>query len=274
MIINNMEASTNPTAPKNSASAQEQADASDEIKTAEARVRADEQRAGRANNTSIILAIAYALLTGAIALAGLWTIRASNRLRASENLLNILQVAKVKADASKDVENARNESRERIATETARVEGEANRKIEEARGEAGEKIEDARAEAGVKIEQARAELTREQQNLAKEQQKTAILQKEAAEAILSSRRYLSQIRSLQTPRHLVKGQNREEFTQALKIQPPGAIDIIWAADMFVGEPENFAKEIAEALTEGGWTINKMQGVLLAKSEKATALHMG
>jgi hypothetical protein len=111
------------------------------------------------------------------------------------------------------------------------------------------------------------QLIREQQTLAEGHRRTAEAQEKAAEKILAAMWHLSQVRSLQTPRRLVKGQNREKFLEGLKASgsPVGTIEITWGADLFIGEPERFAKDIAEALTEGGWTVRKTQGALVVQS---------
>jgi hypothetical protein len=119
-------------------------------------------------------------------------------------------------------------------------------------------LENATAESRSK----QTELTREQQVLTREQQRTAEEQGKAAESIWSALWELSKVRSLQTPRRLVKGQNREEFIEGLKVldNPKGTVEIIWAGDSFIGEPRTFAEDIADALREGEWIVAKVQGV--------------
>jgi len=211
------------------------------------------------------LALGVGFVTGLVSVGLSWRINEQQKH----------ELEKLRTDAQRDVENARTEAKERTDKETARVESAANVKIAEAMKEAGQAneraeetaqeniklridLENATAESRTK----QAELAREQQNLAKEQQKTALAQTKAAEAMQQARGYLSQVRSFLTPRTLSSDLDRLEFSLGLKIQPPGAIDIIWAADFFIGEPEHFAKEVAEALKKGGWTINKLEGVLV------------
>jgi hypothetical protein len=211
------------------------------------------------------LALGVGFVTGLISVGLSWRINEQQKH----------ELEKLRTDAQRDVENARIEAKERTDMETARVEAAANVKIAEAKKEAGRANERAEetAQENLKLRidlenstaesRARqAELAREQQKLTKEQQKTALAQTKAAAAILEARGYLSQVRSFLTPRTLSSELDLLEFSLGLKIQPPGAIDIIWAADFFIGEPEHFAKEIAEALKKGGWTINKLEGVLV------------
>jgi len=120
-------------------------------------------------------------------------------------------------------------------------------------------LENATAES----RQKQTELTLEQQKMAKEQQKTASAQKDAAQTLLSAQFNLQQMRSLLTPRRLISGRNRERFMDVLKGKPVATIEIIWQGDLFIGEPRQFAEDIAEALKEAGWTISKIQGVLIA-----------
>jgi hypothetical protein len=116
-------------------------------------------------------------------------------------------------------------------------------------------LENATAEA----RRRQTELTVEQQRMAKEQQKTAEAQKQAAQTLLSAQVNLQQVRSFLTPRRLIAGQNREKFLQALKDKPVVPIDILWAGDLFIGEPRQFAEDIADALREAGWTEIKVHG---------------
>jgi hypothetical protein len=120
-------------------------------------------------------------------------------------------------------------------------------------------LETATAEARSK----QIELTLEQQKMAKEQQITAEAQKEAARTLLNAQFNLQQIRSLHMPRRLIVGENRETFLAAFKDKPVATVDIIWQTDAFIGEPERFAEDVAEALKEAGWAIKGVSGALIA-----------
>ncbi|MCY7346379.1 MAG: hypothetical protein LH614_09200 [Pyrinomonadaceae bacterium] len=85
----------------------------------------------------------------------------------------------------------------------------------------------------------------------------------------NARRYLQQVRSLQTPRSLRNG----KFAQALKNRPVGAIDVTWAGDFFIGEPKEFAQEIINALTEAEWTIANQKGVIVISDEETAGLRI-
>lgn len=239
MTTTNMQATTNPA---NTASDQEHADSSDDIRAAEAKVREDEKWSNRANKTSFWLAAVYALITAAIALAGLWTIRAGGRLRASENLLNSLRIAKVKADAEteakrietgaqKEINKARSDAEERLKIETKRVEGEA-----------GAKIEDAKAEAGVKIENARAEAARE---IGKVQVEVAAQQERAAKA----ERALLELQERLRPRTLTPEQ-RAQLVELLRRGPKGTISLSCPVNDI--EAHGFATLLEGVLEDAGW----------------------
>lgn len=171
-------------------------------------------------------------------------------LELKEKDLQIAAADKKAADANAVAAKA-NESAAMLNERAQKLEGE-NIKLRT-------DLENATAEARKK----QTELTLEQQKMAKEQQKTAEAQMEAAQTLLHSQFNLQQMRSWLMPRRLVSGQNREKFMAALKDKPVLTVDIVWQADMFIGEPEQFAEDVKEALKEAGWAVKGPKGVLVA-----------
>jgi hypothetical protein len=211
-------------------------------------------------NLLVIFALALSLFAGAASIIfGLWLNTAKDEQAGREKRISGENIAGLTAETEiAKKERAETDLKAEQARERAAEADKRAQKLEGDNLKLRTDLENATAEARSK----QTELTREQQEMAKEQQKTADAQKDAAQTLLQAQFNLQQIRSLQMPRHLVSGENREKFMQALKGKSATAIDIKWAADMFIGEPKQFAEEIADALKEAGWTITKLQGVII------------
>jgi hypothetical protein len=160
---------------------------------------------------------------------------------------------KLNREQNAEIANTRKETEEAKA-EAARANESAAQLIERAQN-----LEQENIELRTDLENATAEARNKQIELTLEQQKTAAAQKEAAQALMSAQFNLQQIRSLHMPRRLIAGQNREKFLRVLKGKPVASVDILWFADSFILEPKRFAEDIAEALTEAGWLVDKIHG---------------
>ncbi len=216
----------------------------------------------------IVLGTAAAVCTILAAAAGIVAYLYNSRLKVEQDELirakdqqltrelkdKDLQIENVRAAAQKDVEDARNEAKERLELETKRVEGEAGRKIEDARAEAGVKIEQAKADADAKA----AELAREQTKLAEEQRKTADAQLKADEARMALENLLKQ----RTEPRTLTAEQRTKLIKALKAYPhrspvSPSVTVTWVQGN--DESQQYALQFVEVFREAGWNLYGERG---------------
>ena len=215
------------------------------------------EAAGRVHRNVFIWSVLWVVLSALVtALLAYLLWQASNRQQDAIQAYADARIAEAGERAAQADERAATSNAEaaKANESTARL-NERARKLEQENIRLRTDLENAAAEANSK----QTKLTREQQKIAKEQQKTAEAQKESAQIVRSAQLHLQQMRSLHMPRRLIAGQNREGFLKLLKGRPAAAVDILWFSDGFIPEPKRFAEDIAEALTEAGWTVNKLEG---------------
>ena len=212
-----------------------------------------------------IIFIAGTVFAGA---GAIFTGRIMSRGQAKELAFANAEAAKANAGVAKaQEETAEANRRAGVANESAAKANERAAVLEKQAADARKEV----AALTVQAEQARNEstklrtdLTSAETRLTLEQQKTATALKDAAQTLVSAQFSSQQMRSLATPRRLVRGRNREAFVASLKGKPPSTVDILWFNDFFIHEPTSCAEDIGDALREVGWTVN-VHGALLATS---------
>jgi hypothetical protein len=162
---------TTPTAHQNNISSQEGEELSADIQGAKAKVVEAEKWDRRASRTNIALLVLYGLITGAVVISSVWSIRTSGRLRNSEKLLNDLEKAKIRADAERQTKAETQKVREEARIEIGRVESESREKVEALKLEA---------------ELARKEIVESQRELERERLTRLELERSLAPRVLVS----------------------------------------------------------------------------------------
>lgn len=221
-------------------------------------------------NVNNVLLIAAALVAVALGLIALFSSRTNTRLKEAQ----VSERQQIEEQFRLEL----TDKEEKLARLRLELEW-SSKKTEEAKSIAA-KAEQENIRLRTDLENATAEarnrqiqLTREQQLLAQEQQKSAGVLKSAAGAIISAQFNLQQMRSFIMPRRLIPGQNREKFLAALQSKPPASVEIVWQADAFIGEPKRFAEDIERALGEVHWVVKSVKGVLVANDPDSLNLEV-
>lgn len=245
MMPDNTPAATNPVINQNSASSQDGDTLPDEIKAAEEKVREDAATADRNDWYGKVALILYVVFTGLVG----WTTVSSNRtngyLRQSQNLLNNLQIAKVKADARNEEKRIEEEGKARVKEVEAKAAND-KQELENKNLKLRTDLENATAESRSK----QTELAQEQTKLAEEQRATAKAQAEAAKAQLALKKYLDEVAERQKPRELTAEQAAQLFERLNASPVKGRVK----AECLSTDEEScrFATILSNILEKAGW----------------------
>jgi hypothetical protein len=234
------QASTKPTATNDNLSSSEQSESA-AINSQETEVGRLKSKARWPNWLNIALLIVGGIIALLIGFNSLWLRSATAAVSASEGSLTQLRVAKVNADSQREINRARQDAEDRLKLETTRVEGEAGKKIEDARAEAGVKIEQARGDADTKIAEAKRETEEvRNQNLATESR----LEEEKFTRLNLAKSLARRV----IPHVVVGGKSNFDI-----LKPFSDIQafIEFAPDR---EPSRAAQELEKALSTSGWKV--------------------
>jgi hypothetical protein len=252
MTMPTAQAETNATANQNSASSDDQLDK--DIKALEDKAGNADGKTTLANRVTIGLLIVYAAWSLLIALSSLWVVRSGNTQRAVDSQLNNLKMAKVRADAERQLQTESTRIETEAQKRETQIKADADVKIEEAKKDAGE----ANKEAGRANERA-GELELSAQQLAKENLElrsgVANLEKEAAD---SKRAYL-ELQERTKPRGLsdISLGKLREYLALVPRDKKMRVEIVRARHKFpiTEHSEVYAEQLFTVIKEAGFNVS-------------------